>query len=141
MSMHDAVQALVDELALFDDVMDKYQYIIEKGKSLKPLEPEYKQELYRVQGCQSRVWLYPYSEDERIHFKADGDALIVRGLVTLLLEIYSNRTAHEILDFDSAELKALHLSEVISSERQNSIASILKRMYGYAKEYAGGISF
>lgn len=135
MTLHEHVQLLEEELSLFDDVMDKYEYIIELGKKLPSLEDKYKSELYRVQGCQSQVWLVPYIQDNKVFFKADGDALIVRGLVSLLLRIYSGQSASDIMAFDSAELKALHLSEIISSGRQNGIASMLKRIYGYAKEH------
>ncbi len=138
MSIHQEIQTLVDELSLFDDVMDKYEYIIELGKSLSGLEERYKTEIYRVQGCQSKVWLHAYEKDNIIYFEADSDALIVKGLVQILIRIYAKRSAEEILNTDTAELKALGLGEIISSGRQNGIASMLKKIYSFAKEVHHG---
>jgi len=98
------------------------------------LDEQYKTEAYLVQGCQSRVWLYPYEKNGLVYFDADSDALIVKGLVEILIRIYSGRSAEEILQTDTAELKDLVLAEIISSGRQNGIASMLKRIYVYAKE-------
>lgn len=134
MSISKEINLIHEELELFDDVMDKYEYIIELGKKLKGLDEQYKTEAYFVQGCQSQVWLYPYERNGIIHFKADSDALIVKGLVEILIQIYSGHSAQEILQTDTSELKRLELGEIISSGRQNGIASMLKRIYTYAKE-------
>ena len=133
MTTHETIQQIHDELELFDDVMDKYEYIIELGGQLQPLDESYKTHLYKVQGCQSQIWLHPYEKDGKLYFEANGDALIAKGLVDMLIRIYSGHTAKEILSTDSAELKSLHLSEIISSGRQNGIASMLKRIYDFAK--------
>lgn len=138
MSITEEIQKICDELVLFDDVMDKYEYIIELGKGLGILEERYKTEIYRVQGCQSKVWLHAYEKDGSVYFEADSDALIVKGLVQILIRIYSGRTAKEIIDTDTAELKRLGLGEIISSGRQNGIASMLKRIYSFAKEVQNG---
>ena len=134
MSIIDEIRTICDELTLFDDVMDKYEYIIELGKQLKELDEQYRTELYRVQGCQSRVWLHAYEKDKHIYLEADSDALIVKGLVQILIRIYSGHTAKEIIDTDTSELKRLGLSEIISSGRQNGIASMLKRIYSFSKK-------
>jgi len=133
-SIQTEINLLHDELDIFDDVMDKYEYIIELGKQLLPIDDKYKTMLFKVQGCQSQIWLHPYVQDEKIYFEATGDALIAKGLVDILIRIYSGHSAEEILQTNSAELKELHLSEIISSGRQNGIASMLKRIYGFAKE-------
>lgn len=134
MSISEEVQTIADELMLFDDVMDKYEYIIDLGKQLGHLDERYKTEIYRVQGCQSQVWLHAYEQDGLIHLEADSDALIVKGLVQILIRIYSKHSAKEILGTDTSLLKSLGLSEIISSGRQNGIASMLKRIYSFAKE-------
>jgi len=134
MSIAEAIKNITDELMLFDDVMDKYEYIIDIGKQLEHLDEKYKTEIYRVQGCQSQVWLHAYEKEELVYFEADSDALIVKGLVQILIRIYSAHSAKEILDTDTSQLKALGLSEIISSGRQNGIASMLKRIYSFAKE-------
>ena len=114
--------------------MDKYEYIIELGKGLKGLEPKYKTEIYRVQGCQSQVWLHSFEKDGMLYFEADGDALIVRGLIQMLIRIYSQRSSREILQSQASDLEVLGLSEIISAGRQNGIASMLSRIYSFAKE-------
>jgi len=134
MKLLQAIETLASELELFDDVLDKYEYIIELGKTLEGLQAKYQTEIYLVQGCQSQVWLHPFTEDGLIYFEADADALIVRGLIAMLLRIYSKRTAKEILESKSSDLEALGLNEIISAGRQNGIASMLKRIYGFAKE-------
>ena len=134
MTTVEQINLIHDELALFDDVMDKYEYIIELGSQLLPLDESYKTSLYKVQGCQSQIWLHPYEKEGKLYYEANGDALIAKGLVDILIRIYSGHTADEILRTDSSELKHLHLSEIISSGRQNGIASMLKRIYDFAKE-------
>ncbi len=136
MSILTEIEALKEELDMFDDVMDKYEYIIELGKQLSPLDTGYKTAPYKVQGCQSQLWLHPYEDGGKLYFDADGDALISKGLARILIRIYSGHTPQEILETDSSQLKALQLSEIISSGRQNGIASMLKRIYGFAKEQA-----
>lgn len=134
MSLQEEIVVLTSELELFDDVMDKYEYIIDLGKSLKGLDDVYKTEAYRVLGCQSQVWLRPIYKDGKIFFEADGDALIVRGLVQILLRIYSGRTKEEILESKKEDLLPLGLHEIISSGRQNGIASMLEYIYEYAQK-------
>ncbi len=134
MTVLETILQLKEELSLFEDVMDKYEYIIELGKQLSPLEETYKSPIYKVQGCQSQLWLHPYLEEGKIYFEADGDALISKGLADMLIRIYSGHTAQEILAVDTSELKQLGLSEIISSGRQNGIASMLKRIYSFARE-------
>ena len=133
MSIKEEIENLAFELELFDDVMDKYEYIIEMGKSLKDLDDKYKIEAYRLQGCQSQVWLHAYMKKDKIIYEADGDALIVRGLIAMLIRIYSERSADEILKTKISDLEVLGLSEIISTGRQNGIASMLKRIYNFAQ--------
>jgi len=138
MNIVDEIQSISDELLLFDDVMDKYEYIIELGRQLETLDEKFKTERYRVQGCQSKVWLHAYEQDGLLYFEADSDALIVKGLVRILIRIYSGHTAKEIVQTDTAELKKLGLGEIISSGRQNGIASMLKKIYSFAQEVNDG---
>jgi len=134
LSIQSEIDLIHSELELFDDVMDRYEYIIELGKQLLPIDEKYKTAKYKVQGCQSQLWLHPYEKNKNIYFEASGDALISNGLASILIRIYSGRNAHDILNTDSSVLKALNLSEVISSGRQNGIASMLKRIYSFAHE-------
>lgn len=134
MSPQEQIVSIVEELELFDEALDKYEYIIEQGHDLKPLEDSCKTELYRVQGCQSTLWLHPFEKEGRLYFEAESDALIVKGLVRLLIRIFSGATACEILATDKTLLERLGLSEIITAGRQNGVASMLGRIYGYAKE-------
>ena len=134
MTLLQEIETLALELDLFDDVMDKYEYIIELGKALDGLEEKYKSKIYLVQGCQSQVWLHAFTQDGLVYFEADGDALIVRGLIAMLIRIYSRRSAQEILESSSSDLEVLGLSEIISAGRQNGITSMLKRIYDFAEE-------
>ncbi len=136
MTIQQEIQTLLSEFELFDDVMDKYEYIIELGKSLKGLEARYKTDIYKVQGCQSQVWLHAFIEDGLVTIQADGDALIAKGLVAILMRIYSQKSAQEILKSNPDDLALLGLSEIISAGRQNGIASMLRMIYLFAKEHS-----
>lgn len=133
-TIEETIVKIHEELELFDDVMDKYEYIIELGGQLSPLDERYQTPYYKVQGCQSLIWLHPYVKEGKVYLEANGDALIAKGLVEILIRIYSGHTPQEILDTDLSELKLLNLSEIISSGRQNGIASMLKKIYDFAKE-------
>ena len=134
MSILDKINNIQEELELFENDMDKYEYIIDIGKSLKKLDEKYKQDSYLVQGCQSKVWLHIYEKDALIYIEADSDAFIVRGLVSILIQIYSQTGAKEILNIDISELEILGLNEILSQGRQNGISSMLSKIYKFAKE-------
>ena len=134
MTIQESIGQLRDELELFGEALEKYEYIIELGHDLKPLEESYKADLYKVQGCQSTLWLHPYAKEGKLYFEAASNAVIVSGLVQILITIYSAHTPKEILDTDRTLLEQLGLSEIITPGRQNGVASILKRIYGYAQE-------
>ena len=136
MTIPECIEQLRDELSLFAEPLEKYDYIIELGHDLQALDERYRSDLYKVQGCQSNVWLHPYEKEGKLYFEADSDAIIVKGLVRILITIYSGRTPQEILQSDRALLEQLGLSEIITPGRQNGVASMLGRIYGYAKERA-----
>jgi cysteine desulfuration protein SufE len=138
MSIIERIGVLQGELELFDEPLQKYEYIIELGHDLPPLEEAYRSELYRVQGCQSTVWLHPFEKEGKLYFEADADALIVRGLVQILIRIFSGATAQEIVSTDRKLLERLGLSEIITAGRQNGVASMLGRIYGFAQERIDG---
>ena len=134
MTIQQKIDEISSNLALFDDAMDKYEYIIELGHELKPLDNIYKTDIYKVQGCQSNVWLNAYEKDKKIYFEADSDALIVKGLVYMLISIYSQKDADEILSTPLTLLENLGLSEIITAGRQNGVHSMLKRIYQFAEK-------
>lgn len=132
MSIEETIALIRDELELFGDPLEKYEYIIEQGQALAPLADAYHSDGYLVQGCQSMLWLHLYKKEGRLFFEADADALIVKGLVRILIRIYSGHTAEEIRRSDRRLLEHLGLSEIITPGRQNGVASMLKMIYTYA---------
>ena len=122
----EAVAAIADELAVFDDWMDRYGYIIELGRKLPPFPDNWADDAHRIPGCQSRVWMEAEPRDGTLFFAGASDAAIVSGLVALLLRVYSGRTAEEILATDPVFLKDLGLIEALSTNRGNGIASMAR---------------
>jgi cysteine desulfuration protein SufE len=129
----EAVAAIGDELAVFDDWMDRYQYIIELGRKLPPYPDDWADDLHRIAGCQSKVWLNPEKRDDRLYLAGASDAAIVSGLVALMLRVYSGRTPDEIIATDPAFLKELGLIEALSTNRGNGIAAMARRIHAIAE--------
>jgi len=134
MSIQTRIDEIQDELELFDEVLDKYEYIIDIGKRAQILSDEYKTKAYLVQGCQSKVWLHIYMQEDKVILEADSEAFIVKGLVHILIRIYSNNSALQISESNTKDLNVLGLNEIISSGRQNGIHSMLDKIYSFAKE-------
>jgi cysteine desulfuration protein SufE len=124
----DAIAAIADELAVFDDWMDRYQYIIELGRKLPPFPDEWANDAHRVPGCQSKVWMEATRRNDKLYFAGASDAAIVAGLVALLLRVYSGRPPAEILATDPVFLKDLGLLEALSTNRGNGIASMARKL-------------
>ncbi|MCQ8278706.1 SufE family protein [Acetobacteraceae bacterium KSS8] len=131
-----AIEAIGEELALFDDWTERYGFIIEMGRKLPPFPPEWADDAHRVPGCQSQVWLESAVEDGLVRFAGASDAAIVSGLVALLLRVYSGRSPEEILRTDPVFLKELGLLEALSANRGNGIASMAKAVQRAAAEAA-----
>lgn len=127
-SAADAIAAVGEELEVFDDWMDRYQYIIELGRKLPPFPPEWANDAHRVPGCQSQVWMEATKRDGRLFFAGASDAAIVSGLVSLLLRVYSGRTPAEIAATDPVFLKDLGLLEALSTNRGNGIAAMARKV-------------
>ncbi len=135
-SARDAIAAIGEELAVFDDWMERYQYIIELGRTLPPFPTQWADDPHRVPGCQSQVWLESAVAGDRIRFAGASDAAIVSGLVALLLRVYSGRSPQEILATDPVFLKELGLLEALSTNRGNGIASMAKAVQRAARAAA-----
>ncbi len=119
-----AINEIRDELDVFDDWMDRYQFIIELGRTLPPFPPEWMNDQHRVPGCQSQVWMQAQMENGRLFLAGASDAAIVSGLVALLLRVYSGRTPSEIADTDPVFLTELGLIAALSSNRGNGVAAM-----------------
>jgi cysteine desulfuration protein SufE len=134
MSIKENLENIVQELSFFEDEMDKYEYIIELGKNMDSLDDKYKIDKNIVQGCSSQVWLVYQKDGDNLIFLSDGDAIITRGLVKIVQDIFTNHTPQEILDFDTNLLSSLNLSKIITTGRQNGVASMIEKIQEYAKK-------
>jgi len=124
-TLEEKKQSLIDDFSMYDDWLDKYEYLIELGKSLKSYPEESKTEDKLIEGCQSRVWLDWKMEDGRIYFSADSDAIITKGIISLLVGVYSGRTPREIAEDDFSFIEQLGLKENLSPTRSNGLVSMI----------------
>ncbi len=123
---------IIDEFSVFDDWMDKYALLIDLGNSLPPIEEKYKTNENLIEGCQSRVWLQADYRDGRIWFEAESDAIIVKGIVSLLVRVLSGRTPDEILNANLYFIDRIGLTEHLSPTRSNGLVAMVKQMRMYA---------
>lgn len=133
MSIEEIQQEIIDEFSDYDDWMDKYQLLIDLGSEQQPLDEEYKVESNLIDGCQSHVWLHAMlTDDGKIEFEAESDALIVKGIVTLLIRVLGGHTPDEILNADLHFIEDIGLKEHLSPTRSNGLLAMLKQMKLYA---------
>ena len=133
-TVKDREQQVIEDFAVYDDWMDKYEYIIELGKSLEPYPEGKKTEDRLIKGCQSRVWLDARKEDGKIWFSADSDAIITKGIISLLIGIYSGASAEEILASDFSFVEKIGLSANLSPTRANGLVSMIETIRSMAAE-------
>ncbi len=131
-----AQQEIIEEFALFDDWMDKYDHLIGLGKTLPLIEPKYKTDQYIIKGCQSKVWLRAEQQEGRVNFWADSDAIITKGIVSVLIRAFSGLPAHEIANAPTDFIKEIGLSDHLSPTRANGLVSMIKQMKLYAAAFA-----
>lgn len=131
-TLNETQDEIIEEFSIFDDWMDKYAYLIELGNSLQPLDEKYKTPSNLIEGCQSRVWIQAEYEKGIIHFQAESDAVIVKGIVALLLRVLSDRTPDEINHADLYFIDKIGLKEHLSPTRSNGLVSMVKQMRFYA---------
>lgn len=133
-SINDIQEEIIEDFTLYDDWNDKYEYLIEFGKSLPLIDEQYKTEENRIHGCQSRVWLHGEMKDDKLFFFADSDAIITKGIVGLLVKVLSGHTPKEIADSDLYFIEKIGLKEHLSPTRANGLVSMVKKMkmYGIA---------
>lgn len=132
MSITDKERELINDFGIYDDWMQKYEYIIELGKDLPLIDPQYKTEENVIKGCQSTVWLYAEKVGEKVVFTADADAIIAKGIVALLIQVLSNETPGDILDAKLDFIKEIGLQEHLSPTRSNGLLAMVKQMKLYA---------
>ena len=135
MTINEIQNQIIEEFSELDDWMDKYQLLIDLGSEQEPLPEEYKTDSNLIEGCQSRVWLQAEEVDGRLVFQAESDALIVKGIVSLLVQVLSGHTAEEIADADLYFIEEIGLKEHLSPTRSNGLVAMVKQMRLYALAY------
>jgi len=132
MTINEIQDQIIDEFAVFSDWMERYEYLIDMGRTLPPFDLSHKVPDFLIEGCQSKVWLYPSFSDGVITFSADSDALITRGIVALLVRVFSGRTPDEIISAKIYFIDRIGLRENLSPTRSNGLLSMMKQMRLYA---------
>ena len=136
MTIQEIEQQIINEFANFDEWLDKYSYLIELGKDCPVIDEKDKTESNLIKGCQSRVWLSCQQRDGRLYFAADSDAVITKGIISLLIRTFDGQTPQDILDADLSFIDVIGLKEHLSPTRSNGLTSMLKQMKMYALAYS-----
>ena len=137
MDKKDQIQEeIIEEFSVFDDWLDKYDYLIGLSETLPPISPEHRTGQYLIEGCQSRVWIDARTDGGRIFFTADSDAIITKGIIALLIRVLNGRTPQEVLDTDLYFIDAIGLTANLSPTRANGLAAMVRQMRLYALAYA-----
>ena len=132
MSIKEIQDEIVDEFSMFDDWMQRYEYIIELGKSLPLIEEQYKTEDNIIQGCQSKVWVHAELQGDKVVFTADSDAILTKGIIAILIRAFSNQKASAILDANTDFIDEIGLKEHLSPTRANGLVTMIKKLKMYA---------
>ena len=136
-TIHETEEEIVDAFSLFDTWEEKYEYIIDLGKQLTPLEEKYKKPENVIKGCQSTVWLVTDYADGKIFYKADSDAVIVKGLISMLIKVFSGHTPDEILDAKLDFIREIGMMNHLAQTRSNGLLAMIRQMKNYALAYKG----
>ena len=132
MTIKEIQEEIIDEFSMFDDWMDRYEYLIELGKSLPIIDEQFKLDENLIKGCQSKVWLYSELENDTIKFSADSDAILTKGIAALLLRVYSGQKPGDILTAETSFIDDVGLKEHLSPTRANGLVSMIKQIKMYA---------
>lgn len=135
LTINEIQDEIIEEFSMFEDWMDRYALLIDLGNSLEKLDNKYKVENNLIEGCQSRVWLQADYDNGKIHFRADSDAVIVKGIIALLIKVLSERTPSEIIEADLYFIERIGLKEHLSPTRSNGLVSMIKQMRFYAMAF------
>lgn len=135
MSINEIQDAIIDEFSVFDDWLDKYDYLIELSRELPPIDEKHRNDQYVIKGCQSRVWVDAQMREGRIYYTADSDAIITKGIIALLIRVLSGQTPDDILAADLHFIDRIGLKENLSPTRANGLLAMIKQMKLYALAY------
>jgi len=135
MTINEVQDSIIEDFSLFDDWMDKYNLLIDLGKDLPVIDPKFKVRDFLIEGCQSKVWLHPEYDGNKITFTADSDAIITRGIVALLIKVLSGRTPQEIIGSDLYFIEKIGLRQNLSPTRSNGLLSMVRQMKLYSMAF------
>ena len=135
-SIKDKINYYKESLDIFDDDMERYRFLLDQSKKAKPFPEEYRQDTFKVSGCQAQVWLVPYIKNNNIYFHSDSDAFISKGMVTILCEIYGGRKPEEVSKANFDLLSTLDLDTLLTPGRRNGVYSMLMKIKEYGKIYS-----
>ena len=136
MTIKEIQQSIIDDFSMFDDWMDRYAMLIEMGKECPIIDDQYRNDQYLINGCQSRVWLHAELKDGKVYYTADSDAVITKGIIYLLIKVFSGQTPQDILAADLSFLDEIGLKEHLSPTRSNGLLAMLKQMLLYAEAFS-----
>jgi cysteine desulfuration protein SufE len=131
-TINETQEELIEEFGLFDDWADKYEYLIDLGKKLSPMSDSFKTEENVIKGCQSKVWLHAEKQGDLIVFQADSEAIIVKGMISMLIRVLSNHTPSEIMQADLYFIDQIGMAQHLAQTRSNGLVSMVKQMKNYA---------
>lgn len=135
MTIKDIQEDIIDEFSMFEDWEERYQYMIDLGKTLPLIDDKFKTESNIIKGCQSKVWVHAEMKDDKVVFTADSDAIITKGIIAILIRVFSNQHPKDIIDADTTFIDAIGLKEHLSPTRANGLVSMIKQLKMYAIAY------
>jgi len=134
-TIKDIQEEIIDEFSMFDDWEERYQYMIDLGKTLPLIDEQYKTDSNIIKGCQSKVWVHAEMEEDKIAFTADSDAIITKGIIAILIRVFSNQHPKDILDANTSFIDVIGLKEHLSPTRANGLVNMIKQLKMYAIAY------
>ncbi|KFB01450.1 Fe-S metabolism protein SufE [Mangrovimonas yunxiaonensis] len=140
MNITDIQNDIIDEFSMFDDWEERYQYMIDLGKTLPLINEQYKTDDHLIKGCQSRVWVHADLESDKVVFTADSDAIITKGIIAILIRVFSNQNPKDIIDANTDFIDKIGLKEHLSPTRANGLVSMIKQLKMYAVAYQTQLS-
>ncbi|MBO3115359.1 SufE family protein [Winogradskyella sp. DF17] len=135
MTIEEVQNEIIDEFSMFDDWEERYQYMIDLGKTLPLIEDKFKTDDHIIKGCQSKVWVHAEMDDNKVKFTADSDAIITKGIIAILIRVFSNQNPKAIIDSDTDFIDQIGLKEHLSPTRANGLVSMIKQLKMYAIAY------
>ena len=135
MSINDIQKEIIDEFSMFEDWEERYQYMIDLGKDLPLIEEQYKTDFNIIKGCQSKVWVHAELKDDKLFFTADSDAIITKGIIAILIRVFSNQKPKDIIEANTDFIEKIGLKDHLSPTRANGLVSMIKQLKMYAIAY------